>query len=77
MAQYSVLIAANIRAYATIVVEAEDEDAAYHRAEDITWAQRIWYEPEMAGVTFEPNFDCIEDFAVADDPELIDERAEV
>ncbi len=69
MAKYSVTIAANIRAYTTITIEAESEDAACERVEDII-AMGFWNEPETAGKCFDPEFDMIDDFAAVDYVEI-------
>jgi len=63
MAKYSVTIAANVRAYATVEIEAADGEAAWRRVEAIIDSPEIWSEPEFAGAYFQPEFDTLDDFS--------------
>jgi len=70
MKKYTVTIAANVRAYATVTIEAADEDAAWQRAKDIAAALPDWTqgEPtEIDGVVFEPDYATLTDFEALDD----------
>jgi hypothetical protein len=70
MKTYTVTIAANVRAYATIEIEAADEHAAWQRATDIAAALEngAQGEPaEMDGVVFEAAYDTISDFEALED----------
>jgi hypothetical protein len=71
MPKWTVTIAANVRAYATVEIEADDEDAAWQRAKDIVSAPAMWSEPEMADdVFFVPEYDTLDDFELLDDLRL-------
>lgn len=65
---YTVTIAANVRAYATIEIQAADEDAALKRADEIAASDNIWGEPEIKNenVVFEAAYDTLCDFEALD-----------
>jgi hypothetical protein len=68
MAKFNVTLAGNVRAYACVTIEADNEDAAWQRAKDIAASDNIWGEPEIAcGVTFDPSFDDIYDIEALED----------
>jgi hypothetical protein len=67
MPKYSVTIAANLRAYATIIVKATDPEAAQARANDITNSLNMWREPEMEDAVFDPAWDALDDFEALED----------
>jgi hypothetical protein len=70
MTKYFVTIAANVRAYATVEIEAANEDAAWQRAKDIAASENIWDEPEIEDVTFEPEYDTLDEFEPLEDLEV-------
>jgi len=65
MPKYSVTIAANVRAYATIRIRATDAEAAQQRAGAI--ALLGWSAPEMQGAVFNPMWDTLDDLEALED----------
>jgi tRNA/tmRNA/rRNA uracil-C5-methylase (TrmA/RlmC/RlmD family) len=64
--KFYVCIAANVRAYAGVEIEAKDEEAAWARAKALASATCIFQEPEMEDVLFEPEWDTLDDFEALD-----------
>jgi len=65
MPKFSVTIAATVRAYAVIEIDAADEDAASQRAGAV--ALLGWSAPEMKDVVFDPAWDSLDDFEALED----------
>jgi hypothetical protein len=64
MMKFTVTLAANVRAYTTIEIEAADEEAAFERAKAI--ADSPWAHPGT-DMVFNPDYSTLSDIEVLDD----------
>lgn len=69
---YTVTIACNVRAYATVEIEAADEEAAQRRAEELVDELKNpsnykHESPELEDVVFNPEYDTLNDYELLDD----------
>ena len=74
MKTYRFTIAADVRAYGTVQIEAEDLDAAWQRAKDIAAAmngESHEEPPEMADVQMKPEYEFTESYEALDDIEEV------
>ena len=74
MKTYQFTIAGNVRAYGTVVIEAEDEEAAEKRAQEIVAAMNSCTAPEpseMADVVFDAAYDTLDEFDSLEDVEEV------
>jgi hypothetical protein len=65
MPKFMITVAANVRAYGCMMVEAEDEEAAWVRAKEAVADYN--HSPEMQDVLFDPAYDSLSDFEVLED----------
>jgi hypothetical protein len=78
MKTYTITVAANVRAYATIEIEAENEEAAEQRVQEIKALVRIWDAPEMQNenVVFEAAYDTLDDVELLEDDLMLSDDRE-
>jgi hypothetical protein len=73
--KFNATIAADVRAYACVTVDAEDEEAAHDRFKAIAAAlARGEKTPETATTVFDPDFDTLAEYEYLEDCGIDTER---